>query len=98
MGAAHPRTWHNPEQSVRRRRPLADISDDIGACTPAIGAMAITDYYDTDTYEEVLRRKQAGRLPNVQLIFPNVELRLDIAAKTGFVNLRLLLSPEDPII
>ncbi|MBR0560465.1 TrlF family AAA-like ATPase [Neokomagataea anthophila] len=64
-------------------------------CTPAIGAIAVTDYYVTDTYEEVLRRKQAGRLPNVQLIFPNVELRLDIAAKTGFVNLHLLVSPED---
>lgn len=65
-------------------------------CTPAIGAIAVTDYYVTDSYEEVLRRKQAGRLPNVQLIFPNVELRLDIAAKTGFVNLHLLVSPEDP--
>ncbi|MEE2818975.1 MAG: AAA family ATPase [Pseudomonadota bacterium] len=66
------------------------------SCTPAIGAIAVTDYYVTDTYEEVLRRKQAGRLPNVQLIFPNVELRLDIAAKTGFVNVHLLVSPEDP--
>lgn len=66
------------------------------SCSPAIGAIAVTDYYVTDTYEEVLRRKQAGRLPNVQLIFPNVELRLDIAAKTGFVNMHLLVSPEDP--
>jgi len=59
-------------------------------CSPEIGAIAVTDYYVTDTYEEVLRRKQAGRLPNVHLIFPNVELRLDIAAKTGFVNMHLL--------
>ena len=65
------------------------------SCTPAIGAVAVTDYYVTDTYEEVVRRKLAGRLPNVQLIFPNVELRLDIAAKTGFVNVHLLVSPED---
>lgn len=36
-------------------------------CSPTIGAIAVTDYYVTDTYEEVLRRKQAGRLPNVQL-------------------------------
>lgn len=32
----------------------------------------------------------------MQLIFPNVELRLDIAAKSGFVNMHLLVSPEDP--
>ncbi len=63
---------------------------------PRIEAISVTDYYLTDTYEEVLRHKAAGRLPDVQLIFPNVELRLDVAAKTGFVNVHLLVSPEDP--
>lgn len=38
----------------------------------------------------------AGRLPGVQLLFPNIELRLDVAAKSGFVNIHLLVSPEDP--
>jgi hypothetical protein len=57
--------------------------------TPLIEAIAVTDYYVTDTYEEVLRRKAAGRLPRAKLIFPNVELRLDVAtAKGGFVNLQ----------
>ena len=38
----------------------------------------------------------ARRLPRAKLIFPNVELRLDVAtAKGGFVNLHLLVSPED---
>ncbi len=64
---------------------------------PAIEAIAVTDYYVTDTYEEVLRRKVAGRLPKAKLVFPNVELRLDVAtAKGGFVNLHLFVSPEDP--
>ncbi|HBO5260281.1 TrlF family AAA-like ATPase [Pseudomonas aeruginosa] len=69
--------------------------ESLEAATPKIEALAVTDYYLTDTYEEVLSHKAAGRLPNVQLIFPNVELRLDVAAKTGFVNLHLLVSPED---
>lgn len=65
--------------------------------TPLIEAIAVTDYYVTDTYEEILRRKAAGRLPRTKLIFPNVELRLDVAtAKGGFVNLHLFVSPEDP--
>lgn len=65
--------------------------------TPVIEAIAVTDYYVTDTYEELLRYKAAGRLPGVSLIFPNVELRLDVAtAKGGFVNLHLFVSPEDP--
>ena len=64
--------------------------------TPGIEAIAVTDYYLTDTYEEFLRRKAAGRLVGVKMIFPNIELRLDVAAKSGFVNIHLLVSPEDP--
>ena len=65
--------------------------------TPVIEAIAVTDYYVTDTYEEVLRHKAAGHLPSAKLVFPNVELRLDVAtAKGGFVNLHLFVSPEDP--
>lgn len=63
---------------------------------PVIEAIGVTDYYVTDTYEELLKYKAAGRLPNVKLLFPNVELRLDVAAKTGFVNVHLLVSPEEP--
>ncbi len=63
---------------------------------PEVEAVAVTDYYVTDTYEEFLKHKAAGRLPGVSLLFPNIELRLDVAAKTGFVNVHLLVSPEDP--
>jgi hypothetical protein len=66
------------------------------SCEPTIEALAVTDYYTTDTYEEAVRRKGAGRLPNVKLLFPNIELRLDVAARSGFVNLHLLVSPMDP--
>jgi hypothetical protein len=64
--------------------------------TPKIEAIAVTDYYVTDTYEELLKHKAAGRLPGVQLLFPNIELRLEVAAKSGFVNIHLLVSPDDP--
>ena len=36
--------------------------------TPKIEAIAVTDYYITDTYEEVLRHHIAGRLPDVQFV------------------------------
>src|ERR1700678_3369938 len=64
--------------------------------TPRIEAIAVTDYYVTDTYEEMLRQRLAGRLPDVRLVFPNIEVRLDVAERSGFVNLHLLVSPEDP--
>ncbi|MGX9857625.1 TrlF family AAA-like ATPase (plasmid) [Limimaricola variabilis] len=63
---------------------------------PKIEALAVTDYYLTDTYQEVLKYKDKGRLADVPLVFPNVEMRINAAAKSGFVNLHLLVSPEDP--
>lgn len=75
--------------------PWAEYLNALEKLTPKVEALAVTDYYLTDTYEEVLRRKKSGRLKDVQLIFPNVELRLDVAAKSGFVNIHLLVSPED---
>ena len=66
------------------------------AASPSIEALAVTDYYVTDTYKRVVGFKDAGRLPNVNLIFPNVEVRLDVAtSKGGFVNLHLFVCPED---
>ena len=73
-----------------------DYLSALEAAAPAIEAIAVTDYYVTETYQQVLRHKAAGRLPSTALIFPNVELRLDVATvKGGFVNLHLFVSPED---
>lgn len=76
--------------------PWATYLATLEARTPRIEAIAATDYYVTDTYEQILAHKANGRLPDVKLIFPNIEVRLDVAAKSGFVNLHLLVSPEDP--
>jgi len=76
--------------------PWDDYLSNLEKLTPKIEALAVTDYYLTETYETVLEFKRAGRLPDVQLIFPNVELRLDIAAKRGFINAHLLVCPDDP--
>ncbi len=70
--------------------------DALENASPPIEAIAITDYYTTALYEEVRRHKESGRLPGISLIIPNIEVRLDVAAKSGFVNLHLLVSPDDP--
>lgn len=65
--------------------------------TPTIRAIGITDYYSTDSYEKVCSAKQQGRLPGCDLIFPNIEMRLGIGTVKGrWVNLHLLVSPENP--
>ena len=75
--------------------PWKDYITSLEGLVPKVEAIAVTDYYVTDTYEEFLKYTAAGRLPDVQLVFPNIELRLDVAAKSGFVNVHLLVSPED---
>src|ERR1700704_6553471 len=74
------------------RGPTAwdDYLSALEAATPTMQAIAVTDYYFIDTYQEILKRRAAGRLPDAKLIFPNVELRLDVAtSRGGFVNLHL---------
>ncbi len=77
------------------KNPWNTYLRDLEIITPKIQALAVTDYYLTKTYEKFLGHKSNGRLPDVNLIFPNIELRLDVAAKSGFVNIHLLVSPED---
>lgn len=104
---SHGSEWHRWEPHIHA--PGTILNNQFGAAdpwepyltaleglTPKIEAIAVTDYYVTDTYEEFLKHKAAGRLPGVMLLFPNIELRLDVAAKSGFVNVHLLVSPEDP--
>jgi hypothetical protein len=65
--------------------------------SPAVAVVGITDYLSTSCYESVVAAAGAMTLKNVQLIFPNVEMRLTIGTKAGAgVNLHLLVSPDDP--
>jgi len=76
-------TWH-------------DYLTALEASSPPVHALGITDYYVLDSYEAVLAQKAQGRLANISLLFPNVEIRLDVHAKSGYVNVHLLISPSDP--
>ncbi|MBL0707409.1 hypothetical protein JJE72_18085, partial [Sinomonas sp. JC656] len=74
-----------------------DYLERIEQSEPRIEALGITDYCSIDEYETVLTYQVAGRLPDVCLIFPNVELRLPTATtRDRPVNIHLLVSPEDP--
>lgn len=69
----------------------------IEAADPPVGALGITDYYSTAAYQQAMAHKNAGRMPNVELIFPNVELRLGVGTDRGSpVNFHLLVCPDDP--
>lgn len=70
--------------------------DALEASSPPIDALGVTNYYLLDSYESVLGAKAQGRIPNISLVFPNIEIRLEVHAKSGYVNAHLLISPADP--
>lgn len=68
----------------------------IESSNPPIRALGITDYCSIETYLEVVNYKHAGRLANVDLIFPNVELRYDVGTYKGrAINVHLLVCSDD---
>lgn len=77
--------------------PWADYLTRLETSSPRIEAIGVTDYYGTETYRTLCGFRDLGRLPDVALLFPNIELRLDIATVSGnWANIHLLVSPEEP--
>ncbi len=70
--------------------------DALEARDPPIQAIGVTDYYLTSNYEKVREFKEGGRLRKTQLIFPNIEMRLDVSGRSGFINIHLLVDPKGP--
>ncbi|MBS0195336.1 MAG: AAA family ATPase [Planctomycetes bacterium] len=68
----------------------------IEQANPIISALGVTDYCSLATYERVVTEKAKGRLPHVQLVFANVEMRLAVGTVKGkYVNIHLLICPDD---
>lgn len=99
--------WHRWEPHIHT--PGTVLNDQFGSmsldeyckqlttCDPPIRALGVTDYLSIELYEELAKKKQEGKLPGVDLIFPNVEARLDVGTVKGKgVNLHLLFCPDDP--
>lgn len=78
--------------------PWEDYLSKLEAVTPPLQVIGLTDYYNTDTYARLREAKEkAGRLPNCITLFPNIEMRLGLGTAAGsWVNVHLLVSPEDP--
>ena len=74
-----------------------NISRTLESAEPPIRALGVTDYYLLDGYRAVRDAREQGQLQGCELIFANVEMRLAVGTVKGsWVNLHLLVSPEDP--
>ena len=60
-----------------------------------ISVLGITDYWSIDGYKRVKKYKDAGNLKNIDLILPNVELRLSTFTPAGkCVNFHCIFNPS----
>lgn len=60
-----------------------------------VSVLGITDYYSIDGYLKVKEYKNSGKLNNINLLLPNVELRLcHSTAKDKPVNIHVVFSPD----
>jgi hypothetical protein len=68
------------------------------ATLQGVAALGITDYFSIEGYRKVRESWRAGNLPNIQLILPNVELRLGTFVARGEaykrVNYHVIFSDE----
>lgn len=92
---------HAPGTVLADRYTGADAWDSylraLETASPTLRVIGVTDYCVTRSYERVKAHKENGRLQSCELLFPNIELRLDTGTVKGnFVNIHLLVSPEDP--
>ncbi len=65
-----------------------------------VKVIGINDYYFIDGYEEVMKRKKAGKLKNIEKIFPILEFRIDTfgsASESKFqkINLHILFNLDE---
>lgn len=90
---------HTPEtvlnDQFKGEKAWESYFDILERSNPQIEAVGVTDYYLLENYEKVVSAKKRGRLSSIALIFPNIELRLELATRRP-INLHLLISPEDP--
>ena len=62
-----------------------------------VRVIGVTEYLSLETYSILKRHKERGRIPNIDLLIPNLEFRLAPPSdKATAVNIHLLISPDDP--
>ena len=72
--------------------------DALSKLPPEFKVLGINDYIFLDGYKKVVAAKAAGKLPNIELLLPVIELRLDKfgGSKSGLsrVNYHIIFSNE----
>lgn len=59
-----------------------------------VSVLGVTDYFSVEGYQKLLLNQASGRLKDIDLLLPNVELRLDLSTDKGRpVNIHVIFNP-----
>ena len=62
-----------------------------------VRVLGVTDYFSIVNYSKLKEHKEAGRIPEIDLLIPNIEFRISPPNdQARAVNIHLLVSPDDP--
>lgn len=62
-----------------------------------VRVLGITDYFTITNYSKLRQFKEKGRIPDIDLLIPNIEFRIAPPNdKATSVNIHLLICPDDP--
>lgn len=90
--------YHNYAGDDQWERWIVDVE----GLPSDIKVIGINDYLTIDGYERVVREHADGRMPNIKLFFPVVELRIPqfggSNSKLSKINYHVLFSPDLPTI
>ena len=63
----------------------------------AVSVLGVTDYFSITNYSKLKKYKNAGRIPGIDLLIPNIEFRIAPPNNNArAVNIHLLVCPDDP--
>jgi hypothetical protein len=90
---------HLPGTVLNDQFKLMDVAaalDRLAAQDPAIVAVGVTDYCTTASFRRAALARSEGAGDGIELLFPNVELRLDNATSQNHgVNVHLICGPDN---
>lgn len=106
---------HTPESLVQEYPGEKEAAwqvflDDLEKLPPEFKVLGINDYLFVDGYERILEERRKGRLANIDLVLPVVELRLDkfggvvergedgqyLASSWSRINVHIIFDHLDP--
>ena len=97
MGLTRPHSRFTGPQ-IHRPRSLGKILSEIEILPPEFKVIGINDYIFLSGYKRILKERAKGRLSNIDLFLPVIELRLDkFGGSTGHlsrVNCHIIFSNE----